>query len=173
MIFEPAGMTSTDLRPEAVGSPNRATGYTRQNGEWVSTARLFDELVSTAQRSDVPRGAKELELGRRGTAAGGAYSTAGDLLRFAEALESGTLISRTMFTEATSPQGAPSYGHGFAIFGDGLMRNYGHNGGTQGVNTDFRVYPELGYVVVALTNLDPPSASSVVTFFENRLPVAP
>jgi D-alanyl-D-alanine carboxypeptidase len=38
------------------------------------------------------------------------------------------------------------------------------------MNGELRVYPELGYVVVALSNLDPPAASRLVEFFEARMP---
>ena len=38
------------------------------------------------------------------------------------------------------------------------------------MNSDFRVYPELGYVVVGLTNLDPPSATGAIGFFTLRMP---
>jgi hypothetical protein len=34
------------------------------------------------------------------------------------------------------------------------------------------VYPELGYVVVALSNLDEPAADNVVDFFTLRMPTA-
>ena len=111
MIFQPAGMTSTDSLPEAEGAPNRAAGYTRRDGEWVSN-------VDT--------------LPWRGTAAGGGYSTLGDLLRFAEALESGKLISRTMFTEATArerlhPMGTASLYSEMSRFGT-MATTAGHQG---------------------------------------------
>ena len=53
----------------------------------------------------------------RGTAAGGGYSTVGDLLRFAQALSSGTLISKAMLAEATRPH-RQQYGYGFAVRGE-------------------------------------------------------
>ena len=36
------------------------------------------------------------------------------------------------------------------------------------MNGDLRIYPELGYVVVSLSNIDPPAASSIVEFFTRR-----
>ncbi|MGH9314240.1 MAG: hypothetical protein ACRD1S_13715 [Vicinamibacterales bacterium] len=41
------------------------------------------------------------------------------------------------------------------------------------MNGDLRVYPELGYVLVGLSNLDPPAASRVVDFFALRMPAMP
>lgn len=38
------------------------------------------------------------------------------------------------------------------------------------MNGELRVYPELGYVVVALSNLDPPAPSRPVEFFAARMP---
>jgi hypothetical protein len=38
------------------------------------------------------------------------------------------------------------------------------------MNGELRVFPELGYVLVALSNLDPPAASRLVDFFALRMP---
>jgi D-alanyl-D-alanine carboxypeptidase len=149
-IFEPAGMKSTDSRPETDNVPNRAAGYLRRNTEWVSNADT---------------------LPWRGMAAGGGYSTTGDLLRFALALESGKLISKSMLAEATTSH-SQQYGYGFAVQGEGLLKNYGHSGGAPGMSGDLRIFPELGYVVVSLSNLDPPAANRVVDFFAARMPSA-
>jgi CubicO group peptidase (beta-lactamase class C family) len=108
----------------------------------------------------------------RGTAAGGGYSTVGDLLRFAQALEAGKLISKAMLTEATKPQ-SEDYGYGFGVEGEGALRSYGHGGGAPGMNGDLRVFPQLGYVVVALSNLDPPAATRVADYFVLRMPATP
>src|SRR5262249_31942127 len=148
-VYEPAGMKSTDSLPETVDIPNRSTGYLRSNGMWVSNADT---------------------LPWRGMAAGGGYSTVGDLLRFASALESGKLISKTMLADATMSQ-SQQYGYGFAIQGNGRLRNYGHSGGAPGMNGDLRVFPELGYVLIGLANLDPPAANRMIDFFAARMPV--
>jgi CubicO group peptidase (beta-lactamase class C family) len=147
-IFDPAGMKSTDSRPETDDVPSRAAGYLRRNTEWVSNADT---------------------LPWRGMAAGGGYSTTGDLLRFALALESGKLISKTMLTEATTSH-SQQYGYGFVVEGDGRLKSYGHSGGAPGMSGDLRIFPELGYVIVGLSNLDPPAANRVVDFFAARMP---
>lgn len=150
-VFKPAGMTSTDSLPETENVPNRSVGYMRQDGKWVPNTDT---------------------LPWRGTAAGGGYSTAGDLLRFAQALEAGKLISKTMLAQATTPF-KQQYGFGFGIRGEGPSLSYGHGGGAPGMNGELRIYPRLGYVVVALSNLDPPAASRVVDYFALRMPVTP
>ena len=105
----------------------------------------------------------------RGTAAGGGYSTVGDLLRFAQALRAGRLISKATLAEATRPH-QQQYGYGFGVQGEGRLRSYGHGGGAPGMNGELRVFPRLGYVVVSLSNLDPPAASELVEFFTLRMP---
>lgn len=143
-IFAPAGMASTGSLPEVETVPNRAPGYRRRQGTWVSNADT---------------------LPWRGTAAGGGYSTVGDLLRFAQALEAGKLVSKAMVAEATRMQERRS-GYGFFSRGTGPLRHYGHEGGAPGMNGELRIYPELGYVVAALSNLDPPSAQQMVNFVD-------
>jgi CubicO group peptidase (beta-lactamase class C family) len=105
----------------------------------------------------------------RGTSAGGGYSTVGDLMRFARALESGKLISKVMLAEATRPR-RQQYGYGFVVQGAGPLRSYGHSGGAPGMNGELRVFPQSGHVVVGLSNLDPPAASRLVEFFALRMP---
>ena len=145
-LFRPAGMTSTDSLPESEEVPNRAIGY----------------MSGMVPNTDI--------LPWRGMAAGGGYSTVGDLMRFAEALRSGRLISHATLAEATRPQSEVSYGYGFVVQGEGSLRSYGHGGGFPGMNGDLRAFPELGYVVVGLSNLDPPAATSLVDFFIARIP---
>jgi CubicO group peptidase (beta-lactamase class C family) len=93
-------------------------------------------------------------------------------LRFANALEAGALLPKTLLAEATIPQNKDGwYGYGFGLGGDGVLRSYGHNGGAPGMNADFRVYPELGVVAVGLSNLDVPAARRIVEFYALRMPV--
>jgi CubicO group peptidase (beta-lactamase class C family) len=148
-ILEPAGMASTGAQPEVETLPKRSAGYMRRNGAWVSNAET---------------------LPWRGTAAGGGYSTVGDFFRFAQALEAGKLISKALLADASTIQ-RQQYGFGFAIQGQGATRSYGHGGGAPGMNGDLRIFPELGYVVVALSNLDPPAAQRLADYFVNRMPI--
>jgi CubicO group peptidase (beta-lactamase class C family) len=144
-------MRSTDSLPESKDVPNRAVGYMRP----FSGGDYWTPNIIT--------------LPLRGTSAGGRYSTVGDLMRFAEALESGKLISKETVEEATRPQ-EEQYGYGFGVQGEGSLRSYGHGGGAPGMNGELRVFPELGYVVVSLSNLDPPAASGLVEFLALRMP---
>jgi D-alanyl-D-alanine carboxypeptidase len=150
-VFQPAGMTLTDSLPETEKVAKRATGYMKDGSSWTPNTDT---------------------LPWRGTAAGGGYSTVGDLLRFAQALESGKLISKTMLAEATKDQ-ADGYGYGFGIDGEGELKSYGHNGGAPGMNGDLRVFPQLGVVIVSLANLDPPAASRLADYYALRMPAKP
>jgi D-alanyl-D-alanine carboxypeptidase len=97
----------------------------------------------------------------------------GDLFKFATALSSGKLISKSMLAEAIRAQVTPpGYGYGFLTQGEGKLQHYGHNGGAPGMNGELRIYPQLGYVIVVLSNVDPPGATRLADFIEARLPVA-
>ncbi len=152
-VFGPAGMTATDSLPESEPVADRSVGYLRSSpdGSWEPNTDT---------------------LPWRGTSAGGGYSTVGDLLRFGEALRTGKLISEASLAEATSPQSDEPYGFGLDIRGEGSLRSFGHGGGAPGMNGELRVFPELGYVIVALSNLDPPAAGRLLEFFELRMPDA-
>jgi CubicO group peptidase (beta-lactamase class C family) len=148
-VYDPAGMTRTGSLPESEDVPGRAVGYWRPAGSWEPNTDTLPYC---------------------GTAAGGGYSTVGDLLRFAEALLAGRLLAPDVFAAATSSPGDPPYGFGFGV-GTDPSPYWGHSGGAPGINGELRVYPELGYVVVALSNLDPPAANVVAAFFTLRMPV--
>ena len=149
-VFAPAGMTATDSLPETDAVPQRSAGYMRRDAQWKPNTDT---------------------LPWRGTSAGGGYSTAGDLLKFAHALKAGKIISKEKLAEATKNQ-MGTYGFGFFNRGVGALRFYGHGGGAPGMNGDLRVYPESGVVVVVLSNLDPPAASRLTDFLDQRMPAA-
>jgi CubicO group peptidase (beta-lactamase class C family) len=150
-VFAPAGMASTGAEPESAAVPRRAVGYHAKGGEWLDAAAT---------------------LPWRGTAAGGGYTTVGDLLKFAQALQAGKLLSPAMLAKATSPQMEEGwYGFGFITVGEGPLRRFGHGGDADGMNADFRVFPESGWVLVSLTNIDPPAAYRLGRWFEPRMPL--
>lgn len=152
-VFAPAGMHATGAEPESVAVPGRAVAYRAKAGEWLDAAAT---------------------LPWRGTAAGGGYTTVGDLLKFAQALQAGKLLSPAMLAQATAPQMQEQwYGFGFITVGEGPLRRYGHGGDADGMNADFRVFPESGWVLICLTNIDPPAAYRLGRWFEPRMPIDP
>jgi D-alanyl-D-alanine carboxypeptidase len=154
-IYKPAGMTSTGSLPEDQEVPNRSVGYTQMGGD------------SLRPNTDT--------LPYRGTSAGGGYCTVEDFLRFANALTSHQLLNAQNTDLLTSgkvdtTRGA-KYAFGFMDNDAGTaMRHFGHGGGAPGMNGDFQIFPQTGYVIVVLSNLDPPAASRISDFIVNRLP---
>lgn len=147
-VYAPAGMQHTGSLPEEVEVPARPTAWMRKDGAWVDA----DDT-----------------LPYRGTSAGGGYSTAGDLLKFARALRDGTLLSPALVAEATRNQ-TPWYGYGFMARVQNGAPMFGHGGGAPGMNGELRVYPAQDLVVIALANVDPPAASRLVDYYLLRMP---
>jgi len=124
-IFKPAGMENTDYYEADVPVQNLASGYTREGG------------ANGARRNNI------YTRPARGSSAGGGYSTAEDLLRFANALQSGKL-HKANFSKSPS--------------GDGDL---GIAGGAPGINALLEADTSSGYTVVVMSNYDPPTATSL------------
>ena len=158
-VFGLAGMTSTDSLPESVEVPNRSIGYMRAGSGAQSWQPNTDWLPW------------------RGTAAGGGYSTVGDVARFAGALTSHKLLSadstELLITGKVTVGPGASYAFGFVDFrGKDGNGSVGHSGGAPGMNGDLRIYPKSGYVVVVLANFDPPAAQRISDYLDPRLPTS-
>jgi D-alanyl-D-alanine carboxypeptidase len=156
-IHAPAGMTATGSLPEDSPGAGQAVGYTRQ-------------LVPGALVSNAPT------LPWRGTSAGGGYSTVGDLARFAVALRKHRLLDSAhtamlMSGKVTAVQGV-QYAYGFFDRVVNGRRLVGHGGGAPGMNGELAFEPEGGYVVVVLSNFDPPAGQQMMTFIRSRLPAS-
>jgi CubicO group peptidase (beta-lactamase class C family) len=150
-VYKVAGMTDSGSEPESVDVPNRSKGYTRDQFEIVSNEPM---------------------LPWRGSSAGGGYTTAAVLMRFADALMSNKLLKSETLAEATRPQFTTGdYGFGFQTGRRDEARTYGHGGGAPGMNAMLRVYPESGESVIVLSNLDPPSASRLGDWLHARMPL--
>ena len=154
-VYKPAGMTSTGSLSEDEVVPERSIGYTKFGG-----GKTWRPNTDT--------------LPYRGTSAGGGYSTVEDLLRFTNALENHTLLDAHYSKLLTSgkvdtPNGA-KYAYGFMDRNVHGVRSFGHGGGAPGMNGDLEIYPESGYVIAVLANMDPPAAQRIADFIANRLP---
>jgi CubicO group peptidase (beta-lactamase class C family) len=102
----------------------------------------------------------------RGSPAGGAYSTAGDMLKFINALNAGKLLSPKAAStveqgKVSTAEGGPKYGYGFFEWNENGYRVIGHGGGGPGVNGMVQFFPDTGYAVIVLSNFDPPAAETI------------
>jgi len=148
-IYEPAGMLHTESRQESDNVAGRAVGYTQGAGGLVANT---DKLPWS------------------GTSAGGGYSTVSDLYLFAQALQSGKLVTHELLSEATRGSALRSdYGLGFYVLPDG---GYGHGGGAPGINGELHIQPHSGYTLVVLANRDPRMATNMVDVITGALPKA-
>jgi CubicO group peptidase (beta-lactamase class C family) len=154
-IYGPAGMTRSGSLPESEAVDGRSVGYMKPAGAsaWVPNTDT---------------------LPYRGTSAGGGYSTVEDLLRFAVALQNGTLLDARHFLLLTTgkvdePRGG-KYAYGLVERLLGGTRSVGHGGGAPGMNGELAICPRTGVVVAVLANRDPPAAQRIVNFIGSRLP---
>ena len=128
-IYQPAGMMRTGHFAVDSLPPNTAVGYTRGGANAPADAPL---------RRDTDR------LPGRGSAAGGGYSTAGDLMKFLAAARAGQV------------PGAMVDGAGIA-------------GGAPGTNAIVEAGLPGGYDLIVLANLDPPAAERIGELFREMV----
>jgi D-alanyl-D-alanine carboxypeptidase len=107
-----------------------------------------------------------------GSSAGAGFSTVGDLLRFADALQENKLLDAQhtkLMTTGTviTPFGFDAYGFGVQTINGNQC--FGHNGSSRGVSGDLEICLDSTYTVVALANVDPPAAEQVTQFIMGRL----
>jgi D-alanyl-D-alanine carboxypeptidase len=133
-IFLPAKMTRTGSFPKTFTEPDIAYGYSKMAGQGSAPGKV--------------RQRNTWMLPQRGSSAGGGYSTAGDLLKYTVALQSGGLAPAS-FDAA----------NGFGIAG-----------GTEGVNAALDWDPNRGYAVIVLSNYDPPAAENAARHIRALLP---
>ena len=136
-ISKPAGMTRTDAYELDGVNENLAVGYEKEYAD-DGTKRYRNNIFMHVMR---------------GGPAGGGYSTAPDLLRFAEALKSGKLISPATYELMTTPKpdvNSPRYGFGFQL--DPQTGIVGHSGGFPGINSNLDIFKGTGYVAVVMAN---------------------
>ena len=163
-IFKPAGMINSDYYEMDVPTPNLAIGYApyQVDGKTEWRNNLYTNVL-------------------KGGPAGGGFSTAEDMFKFAVALKTNKLLNPhftqlVLSTQIAKPDGPTKYfektifvlgvkylatssQYGFA----GAWNSYGfavwtsppmigHTGGTSGIDDYFGMSPEDGYIIVILCN---------------------
>jgi CubicO group peptidase (beta-lactamase class C family) len=159
-IYKPAGMKDTDAYELDRDTPNLAVGYTNENeeGRFIPGPRannLFRHVV-------------------KGGPAGGGFSTAPDLLKFANALVGHKLLSQRYTDVVTTGKvdAGPGlkYGYGFFCSEVDGRRAVGHSGGFSGINSQLDIHLDTGYTVIVMSNYDPPIAQQIVTKIGQVIP---
>jgi CubicO group peptidase (beta-lactamase class C family) len=138
-ILEPLGMKDSGYDAHATIIERRASGYAPGPAGLVNAPYLD---------MSVPH------------AAGGLYSTTGDLLTWQRALYGGRLVSKASLAKMVTP-GAGGYGLGVAVSAGAGRRVYQHGGGINGFASMLAYYPETETSVVVLSNVAGPSAGSI------------
>jgi CubicO group peptidase (beta-lactamase class C family) len=150
-VYKPAGMTDTDAYEMDLDTPNLATGYTREN--------LYGQSVAGPRRNNI-----FLHV-IKGGPAGGGFSTAEDLIRFARALRGhkllGSELTEVVMAGKVESRPGEKYAYGFAEELVNDQRIVGHGGGFPGINSQLDIYSSLGYDVAVMSNYDPPAAMHV------------
>jgi D-alanyl-D-alanine carboxypeptidase len=132
-ILEPAQMTDSGWPLRSDATWTRATGYTTRTQQPGPPG---------------PRRGNAAFLPARGSSAGGSYSTAADLLRFARALPK--ILGTASYRELMGvPRDAPASAKPGVAWG----------GGAPGVNASVQL--EGAFEVIVLANVDPPAAEEV------------
>ena len=142
-VFAPAGMKDTDSYMADAPTPNLADGYT--------AAWDFKEHPGEPPRSN------QYTRPARGSSAGGGYSTAEDLLRFARALKGGKLLSKPYADWVLGGPEPGAEGAGSSPQPSGTAAGFA--GGAPGINAMIEMEGDV--TVVVLSNLDPPAAERV------------
>lgn len=154
-VFNPAGMNATSAGTGDKPIPNLSVDYTRTGAAgWIP---ITDAPINS------------------GSSAGAGFSTAGDLLRFANALRENKLLdaqqTKLMTTgRVKNPFGLDAYGFGVQTING--TECFGHNGSGRGVNGDLEMCLNSKYSIVVLANMDPPAAEQVSSFIMGRLPAS-
>ncbi len=164
-IFEPAGMNHTRM----IRAGNRDAGPIAIN--YMDLPRReamriqFDPDVRRAFAKRSAAGEKVTSFiheapvfggGMIANGAGGTYSTATDMLRFATGLRTGLFVPPMEFEELCTPrhqrESGSRYGLGCVTRGNGPTRSIGHGGGTFGMQSWLLLFPESELELVVMSN---------------------
>lgn len=139
-VFDPAGMAHTGAPIESGGTPGLARGYTTEGAD------------PGGERDNAPT------RPARGSAAGGSYSTAADLLAFDRALLDAKLCGRAWSRWVTGGP-RPDRGGAAATAAD-EPESFGFAGGAPGIAAEW--LHEGGVTLIVLTNRDPETAQKTL-----------
>lgn len=138
-VLQPAGMRSTQVDDVYTIIPNRSRGYSKAPDDTIVNCALHDTSGKVA--------------------GGGLISTAGDFVRFIQALDSGKLLKAQtitlMFTSLKTADGRyTGYGLGWGTEEFAGRKRYSHAGGQAGVSTYMSYVPSDHLGISIMCNLE-------------------
>lgn len=156
-ITKPVGMTNTGFLPVYDDLADKALPYTY--------------YATPGRRSESPTVYQDLT---KGSSAGGVYSTANDILKFAEAFRNYSLLNKDMTelminSKVKCGEGIPDYAYGCHVNKADGIRTIGHGGTTPGISTILEIYWEHDSNVIVLANCDPTAADDMASFIKERI----
>jgi CubicO group peptidase (beta-lactamase class C family) len=135
-IYEPAGMTDSDSYEMDYPVENLAIGYSRdRNSPYGWQNNLYKHVI-------------------KGGPAGGGFSTVKDLHRFAQAIQTGKLVTQESLNKMWKDHAGEYYGYGFSVEEGPNGKVVGHGGGFDGINSNLDIYLDKGYIVAVMSNYD-------------------
>lgn len=145
-IFEPLGMTHTDINDPRAIVPHRARGYDPDLKQGPQNTTYIDMTWPFA--------------------AGGMISTVGDMAKWDAALYGDKILTAASWKEAWTPASLANgktspYGFGWALGSLNEVPTIGHEGAINGFNSSILRIPSEGLTVIALCNAEPGIAEAV------------
>ncbi len=132
-VFAPLQLESTSHSLRRIEPARRVTGLVPQGTDRLTSAPALAEAYLTGS--------------------GSLWSTADDLLRWAEALHNGDLLAEASYRQMIRDHGA-GYGYGMSVFRRLGRDVIGHDGRVSGYASDLATYVNDGLHVVVLSNVE-------------------
>lgn len=170
-LFARAGMPRTRVDRVFEVIPDRAAGYQ------VLTEEAFKRLPAAVASFAVVGGVYNAVLHDTSmkVAGGGLVSTAGDLVQFGIALNTGVILPKPaveeMWTEGRTPDGkGTGYGLGFGVVpAQEGIRRVSHSGNQAGAASFLVILPEVGVTYAIMTNLEDAELGTISRGIANTL----
>ena len=135
-IYAPAGMNNSDSYEMDQPVENLAIGYvTDKDSEYGWKNNIYKHVI-------------------KGGPAGGGFSTARDLHRFALALRNEKLVSQASLDLMWTDHFDEEYGYGFQVRTSEAGKIVGHSGGFPGLSANLDIFLDQGYIIAVMTNHD-------------------
>jgi CubicO group peptidase (beta-lactamase class C family) len=169
-VFNRAGMRETSYNI-ATRPANLAHGYTTRN---IGNTQYARPVLNAAGDTVLLLRPNDAILPHTGVPGAVAFTTAGDLLKFARSLAGGKLLKQDALqylwtarvnTGRNNPNSQYTCGFFIGENGKDILLNHGGTG--PGIDNCFDIYKGLGYAVIILCNQDAPAAQDIRQFIRD------